>query len=188
MPLRNHATARRAVARLAGGLALAVLVVAMAACGGGSSAGEPEAAGKNAQAASSTSQSSSASQAASSPDQAAPPSSAPGVFFPRQKASVNTYYMATWRGELVLDREGCLRVRGDGSVVPVWPPGFGVEALGDEVRVLNRRGKVVARVGDEVEIGGGGAPPAAVVDKRTERELRERCPGDYWLASPDVIR
>lgn len=42
-------------------------------------------------------------------------------------------------------------VEGDGSTVPVWPSGFGAEASGGEVRVLNRRGKVVARVGDEVD-------------------------------------
>ncbi len=111
------------------------------------------------------------------------------VFFPRQKASVDTYLMALWRGELVLDGEGCLRVRGDGSLVPVWPPGFGVEISGEEVRILDERGRVVARVGDEVEIGGGEAPAAeriAALDERTKRDLRERCPGQYWLASPDV--
>ncbi len=111
------------------------------------------------------------------------------VFFPRQKAWVNSYLMALWRGELILDGEGCLRVRGDGSLVPVWPPGFGVEVSGEEVRILNERGRVVARVGDEVEIGGGEAPPAErinVADERTRRELRERCPGQYWLAAPEV--
>ncbi len=120
--------------------------------------------------------------------------SVPGVFLPTQKASVYSYLMASFRGELVLDREGCLRVRDEyGTLVPVWPAGFGVEASGGEVRLLNERGRVVARVGDDIEIGGGEAPPAerlAGVNERTKRELRERCPGQYWYASPnvDVIR
>ncbi len=117
-------------------------------------------------------------------------STVPGVFLPTQKASVNSYLMASFRGELVLDREGCLRVRDEyGSLVPVWPAGFGVEASGGEVRLLNERGRVVARVGDDIEIGGGEAPPAerlAGVNERTKRELQERCPGQYWLAAPDV--
>ncbi len=117
-------------------------------------------------------------------------STVPGVFFPVRQPSVDAYMMAFIRGELVLDGAGCLRLGGEGgSLVPVWPPGFGLEASGEEVRILNGKGQVVARVGDRVVMGGGEAPLAERlpgVDEWTKRELQERCPGQYWLAAPDV--
>ena len=117
-------------------------------------------------------------------------STAPGIFFPTRQPPVTTYMMALAPGKLVLDDKGCLRLRHLGSsVVPVWPPGFAADASEGKVRILNAKGRVVARVGDEVELGGGEAPRAEAIpllDERTKRELRERCPGEYWLAAPDV--
>ncbi len=64
------------------------------------------------------------------------------------------------RGELLLDERGCLRVRhqGGGSPVILWPSGFEAERSDAGVRVLDREGKVVARVGEAVYMGGGGTP------------------------------
>lgn len=155
-------------------MVLGVFSLASTACGGDTAAqGDDE-----------------ASTAGTSASPAAVSSTVPGVFFPVRQP-VNGYMMAQIEGKLVLDDRGCLRLRyeGDGSLVPVWAPGFGVDDSAGEVRVLDAKGRVVARVGDEVNLGGGEGPPAErlpAVDGRTKRELRDRCPGEYWLASPDV--
>jgi hypothetical protein len=50
---------------------------------------------------------------------------------------------------------------------------------------VNGEGRVVAEVGKEVFMGGGQVGlPKEVVSPRTARELRNRCPGDYWIAWP----
>lgn len=97
--------------------------------------------------------------------------------------------LAEIRGELVLDERGCLRVRyRGGSSVIVWPTGFEPERADGEVRVLDREGKVVAKVGEAVYMGGGGSPIRGnkAVDDRTRQRLLERCPGSYWIAAPPV--
>jgi hypothetical protein len=116
------------------------------------------------------------------------PSHETEVFFPKQPQKTNAYMMAEFRGELLLDERGCLRVRwpGHGSVVPVWPPGFEAEASGGHVSVLDGRGRIVGRVGEPIYMGGGEVPPEGGNDQEMVRELRERCPGNYWLAAPEV--
>ncbi len=86
--------------------------------------------------------------------------------------------------------EGCLRVRsGSGSHVVVWPAGFELdEEDGEEVRILDSEGRVVARVGEAVYMGGGESPISdnEAVDERTKQQLQERCPGMYWISAPSV--
>ncbi len=98
--------------------------------------------------------------------------------------------LAEIRGELILDERGCLRVRhqGGGSPVIVWPSGFEAERSDGGVRILDREGKVVAKVGEAVYMGGGGTPIRGnkAVDDRTRRELLRRCPGSYWVAGSPV--
>ena len=93
------------------------------------------------------------------------------------------------RGKLVLDDRGCLLVRAYGSTyVVVWPAGYKPEMADGEVRVLTGEGDIVARVGHRVYMGGGETPLGdnKAVDERTEQELRKRCPGSYWVATPPV--
>jgi hypothetical protein len=94
------------------------------------------------------------------------------------------------RGELILDDEGCLRVRTRSGArdVVVWPADFKADEADGEVRVLDSQGRVVARVGEAVYMGGGESPVSdnEAVDERTRQELRERCPGTYWIAAPPV--
>ena len=91
----------------------------------------------------------------------------------------------------MLDDRGCLRIahayeRLTYDSVPVWPGDFGLNTEDDEVRVLDRKGRVVGRVGEKIKLGGGEISKGAledndVVDKQMLHELFERCPGDYWL-------
>ncbi len=39
--------------------------------------------------------------------------------------------------------------------MPVWPSGYEARVEGDEVRVVNGRGKTVARIGEGIRAGGG---------------------------------
>ena len=83
-------------------------------------------------------------------------------------------------GELtVLNR--CLRVnsfsRSNTSYLLVWPPDFrrGTERFGTQV--LNGGGKVAARVGEEVFMGGGEVRYAHRLDEYVQRQLPANCTG-----------
>ena len=108
------------------------------------------------------------------------------VFFPRQKSiktGVVERMVALNGGELILDGD-CLRV-GSPDVISrnqnpnhtvVWPAGFTPHIEDGVVHIRNGAGRTIARVGDEIYMGGGevwwkhkGADP-------------ERCPGKYWIA------
>ena len=124
--------------------------------------------------------------ASSSP--AAASSSVPGVFFAEQRPG-GAYMTSEIRGELLLDGDGCLRVRSAGGRdAVVWPAGYEPDIGGGELRVLDGEGRTVARVSGTVYMGGGeiGISDNGAVDDRAERELRERCPGRYWIAAPPV--
>ena len=121
-----------------------------------------------------------------------PTTTAAGMFFPTQKPA-RFGYEELQSGELVRDAEGCLRVRYEaGTVVPLWPSGFEARVRGDEVRVLDGEGRVVARVGAKISMGGGGIREDAlteeILDQRTKRELLERCPGTYYLVQEGTVR
>ena len=116
------------------------------------------------------------------------PSAAPGVFFAGRLPGDDDM-LAEIRRKLVLDDRRCLRVsRDDVSPTIVWPTSFEARKASGEVKVVNGKGKTVARVGREVLMGGGeGALKGTkIVDKPTRRELQERCPGLYWVAAPPV--
>ena len=102
-----------------------------------------------------------------------------GVFFPtlgHQRGPIVSM-MALLEGRLELQGE-CLRVvttwEPEGVVV-VWPPGFGVKMRDGELVMVNGGGSVIARVGEDVALGGGQAPGR-------EFPVGSRCPGEVWHA------
>ena len=56
----------------------------------------------------------------------------------------------------------------------VWPPGFGVQDIGDDLFVVNGGGNVIVRVGGEVTLGGNSGPAGATYS--------DECPGAYFKA------
>jgi len=122
--------------------------------------------------------------------------SVPGVAFPRQEPveGVRVVMEAELIGELVLVN-GCLRVNsiyGDGSVLPIWPPEFTLKAekrttvaAQDEIQVLDGAGQIVARVGQEVYMGGGGGSATSLADC-VRQQLPADCTGPYWIVGEGV--
>ena len=134
----------------------------------------------------------------------APPESAAGrppdtgVFFPEVSRPADSPLLIA-RGAFFLDEAGCLRVadvtnRGERGYVPLWPPAYELETPDEGVRVTDGKGRVVARVGERVFMGGGGIDRETLeeygfLDERTMRELFERCPGDnYWMVLGGDVR
>ena len=104
------------------------------------------------------------------------------LFFPRQKsikAFAVEHMTALTGGELILDGD-CLRVGRMNDRYPdpaiVWPAGFTLHIEDGVVQVRDGAGRTIARVGDEIYMGGG----------EVSAEFRgldpERCPGKYWIA------
>ena len=84
---------------------------------------------------------------------------------------------AETRGTL-FDAGGCLWLTGEyGSYGIVWPYGYSWRDAGDTIEVLDEEGIVVARTGDEVQMGGGEASAGDVGCLGA---------GMIWIAAPGV--
>ena len=100
------------------------------------------------------------------------------VFFPNLRHQT---------GGIMMSLEGMtgrLALRGDCLVLEVswppreylvvWPPGFRAVELGGGISVVNGGGSVIARVGDDVILGGRGGPSGV--------SYSAECEGDYYNA------
>lgn len=98
----------------------------------------------------------------------------PSVHFPQLKTRSRSFMEAELYGEMVLE-DGYLRV--DGTLI-IWQPDYFVHNNEGTIEVLDRKGKVVARVGEEVYMGGG-------EDRPFNKDLREPLPqdieGPFWI-------
>ena len=100
-----------------------------------------------------------------------------GIFFPRlnhQRGPIG-YPLVGVRGRLAL-RGRCLLLEiphPPGAYLVVWPPGFYVHRMKDDVIVRNGGGSVIAQVGDDVSLGGDGQQGA---------DYSDECPGAYFWA------
>jgi hypothetical protein len=112
------------------------------------------------------------------------------VFFPTQKESGTPQMEVLGRGWLVY-QGGCLRITpfyyfGKGELI-IWPYGYGYEVAGREVRVLNQDGKVVARSGHWIKVGGGLAANKEIAEKIYGQPIPEdKYPGPYFICGEVV--
>ena len=61
-----------------------------------------------------------------------------------------------------------------GEYFVVWPPGFNIQMMGDDFFVLNGGGSVIAKVGDDVMLGGNSGKEGA--------DYPGECQGAYFKA------
>jgi hypothetical protein len=114
-----------------------------------------------------------------------------GIAFPRQKPSEgpSVCMAALLIGTLQLEG-GCLYVQplvGEGRLMPIWQPAYTLRLDGDQVLVINGKGEVAARVGEEVNMGGGNGSAEAWVSQ----QIPSTCQAGYWIvcgARPNLIK
>ena len=101
-----------------------------------------------------------------------------GVFLPRlyeQRGPIVSPLAATAGRLMLVGRCLMLDVAyRPGEYLVVWPPGFNVQREGNGILVLNGGGSVIAKVGDEVTLGGGSGKEGA--------DYPGECPGPYFKA------
>ena len=100
---------------------------------------------------------------------------------------VPTHHMdALSQARVLEDAQGCLRLDSADRHTVVWPHGWGFEAAGDGVRILDEDGVLVGQVGEEFSLGGGEVTslPASMGFTDADRQLaEEHCPGRYWIVA-----
>ena len=104
----------------------------------------------------------------------------PSVHFPPLRTLRAAFMAALLPGKLSVT-EGCWRVTGSGrSHLVIWQPDFFVNNNEGVIEILDRNGEVVARVGEEIRIGGGEVPLTEELKQLLREPLPERCGGPYW--------
>jgi len=105
----------------------------------------------------------------------------PGIAFPRQKPieGFRESMLAQLIGTLRLE-DACLQVQplGGGVILPIWPPEFTLRSEGEQVLVIDGKGQVAARAGEEVYMAGG---YVGVSDEWVLQQIPAACRGDYWI-------
>ncbi len=101
----------------------------------------------------------------------------PSVHFPQLKMRSGTDMLALLVGELVL-KDGYLYI---GDTIIIWQPDYFVHNNDGTIEILDREGEVVARVGEEVVMGGGHTGPTEYVNRLLKEPLPPDCQGPFWL-------
>lgn len=115
-------------------------------------------------------------------------SPSPVSFFPLQENPNPDTMSALLVGKLVLVN-GCLRVNNDEgtSYLPIWPRSFAWRTSGNTIEVIDGNGRLAARLGDHVRVGGG-EMPAQYISKYVLQPLPESCSGPYWIVGNEITR
>ncbi len=105
-------------------------------------------------------------------------------YFPVIKNEPQGYFLADLNGTLVLE-DGYLRVSSsysDTTELIIWPYGYSLKVEGDDIRIIDGVGQIVAHGVDNIFVGGGEVP-LITVWKNIGGLLPFGCKGPYWLAN-----
>ena len=107
------------------------------------------------------------------------------VIFLTEAAPATVQMEALYKGNVVADGAGCLRLAGTGEQhTVVWPFGFERRTRDGAAQVVDTRGRVVGQIGGAFTFGGGEVPTlhAGIALSDAQRGVAlERCPGRYWI-------
>ncbi|NOR83870.1 MAG: hypothetical protein GQ526_10310 [Ardenticatenales bacterium] len=107
----------------------------------------------------------------------------PTIHFPQLKTRSAALMVALLEGELVV-KDGCLRVGlGDGgeSHLVIWQPDFFLNDNDGVIEIWDRNGEAVARVGEEVRMGGGEVRMTKELEQQLRAPMPQECEGPYLL-------
>jgi hypothetical protein len=120
------------------------------------------------------------------------PGSPSGVFFPTVPTG-DPYPAALIEGVLEV-RSGCVFVTANGDRwLLLWPEGYAPQLADGQLEVRDESGKVVAKEGERLRIGGGEGNPLEIggtgaadswATDLTGVDIPERCGDLYWIVSP----
>ncbi len=111
----------------------------------------------------------------------------PSIHMPQLKMRSSSFMLALAIGKLVV-KDSCLRVeQDDTSTLIIWQPDYFVNNNKGIIEILDRRGQVVARVGEEIQIGGGEVPLTPDLQRQLREPIPTQCGGPYWLMG-DLVR
>jgi hypothetical protein len=111
------------------------------------------------------------------------PSGAPLPVIAQYSEASEAFPAAGIRGTVV-EQDGCIRVRTDDDPrgrLLVWQPDYQIQRNGERIEIVDGSGKVVARVGESIDIGGGEVP---AFEDRLKAPLPPACTGPYWMVAP----
>lgn len=107
----------------------------------------------------------------------------PSVHFPQLKMASGSYMLALLTGKLTL-KDGCLCVE---DTIIIWQPDYFLNSNNGTIEILDREGKVVARLGEEVVIGGGGySVPIEDINRMLKEPLPSGCDGPFWIQGTET--
>ncbi len=107
----------------------------------------------------------------------------PTIQFPQLRTRSATFMAALLEGKLIV-KDGYLRVSAgdsDRGALIIWQPDYFLNNNEGVVEILDRDGEVVARVGEEIRVGGGEVPLTENLQQQLREPLPEQCEGPYWL-------
>ena len=118
------------------------------------------------------------------------------VYFPKQDGTLGIdQEMEHFVGKLVLDRR-CLKVDDairvkDRVIMPggrhllIWPSTFSLSMNDKVVGIADATGRVVARVGDEIQFNAVAVTYGEAMEHSGLREISPACSGGYWVVGED---
>jgi hypothetical protein len=101
----------------------------------------------------------------------------PSIHFPQMKMQSMSGMAALMVGDLTV-RNGYLYV---GDHLVVWQPDYFVNSDNGTIEILNREGKVVAREGEEVVMGGGNVPVTEQLNQMLKEPLPTGTAESVWV-------
>jgi hypothetical protein len=107
------------------------------------------------------------------------------VIFLAANAPATMVMEALYKGSVVADAAGCVRLAGASEQHTVlWPYGFALRQHDGAATVVDAGGREIGRIGSSFTFGGGEVPTLhegiALSDAQRELAL-QRCPGRYWI-------